>query len=511
MTNQALSGTSSPPHPAEVPAVSLPGPTHAAVASYNRRGFVGSLLSGVAAMLAASPAAQALAGFGAAPVDAAGVTVRLTNSQNRYQPAPSLPFRPGAARSSERVLIDRTQQFQEILGFGGALTDAVCYTFSQMPEAKREALFKQLFAPTEMNLNVNRTCVGTSDYARTTYSYDDTPDDVALRDFSIAYDRAYILPTLKRLRQLNPAMFLFSSPWSPPGWMKAYGSMQGGWMLDQYLEPYARYYVRYLEAYAREGVRIDALTPQNEAETDQNGKMPACLWHPETEMKFVRDHLGPLLRTNKLDVKIWLMDHNYDKWVRAKWMLDDPGVKRFADGVAFHPYGAGTADMMSSLHREHPQVPLYHTEGGNSLRDPVKYLNEWCSQSRGITAVFRNWARSLTVWTLALDEEGRPNIGPFRAGGLVTVNSKTNEVTFSGHYWALAHYSRHVQRGARRIGTEANAKELDHVAFANPDGSTVLVLTNSSATEPHTLDIQDGNRYARFELPPDTVATLTWR
>ncbi|HEX2952275.1 MAG TPA: hypothetical protein VHV83_22300, partial [Armatimonadota bacterium] len=309
------------------------------------------------------------------------------------------------------VDIDPNDQRQVMLGFGAAFTDASCYLFNQLPADSRAELFNELFSPAGLALSVCRTTVGQSDYGRECYSYDDVPDDRNLDHFSITYDTAYIIPMIRQAKSVNPDLFLFSSPWSPPGWMKTSGSMCGGWMRQEYLDVYAQYYVRYLCEYAKAGITINALTTQNEPESGQEGLMPACLWHPDYEMAFVRDHLSPLLRRQGLAVKIWLNDHNYSHWVRAKWMLDDPRVRAVVDGVAFHPY-TGEPEMMSRLCEAHPGTRLYWTEGGPSMARG-KVDTEWCVWGTRMTGAIRNGCRSFTGWNLALDENGKPNIGPF--------------------------------------------------------------------------------------------------
>src|SRR6516165_7196966 len=192
-------------------------------------------------------------------------------------------------------------------------------------------------------------------------------------------------------------------------------------------------------------------------DTDQDGKMPACLWGQEYEIGFVSTHLGPQLATNNIDTRIWILDHNCNLWGRANAELDDPEVNRSVDGVAWHGY-VGERSAMTRVHEAHPQKHVYWTEGGPAYNDP-RYLTNWSHWASGIAGVLRNWSRCFIAWNLALDEAGNPNLGPFNCGGVVTIDSKTGEITRSGQFWALAHYaSRHppwrephrVVRGAKR-------------------------------------------------------------
>jgi glucosylceramidase len=209
------------------------------------------------------------------------IAVRVTSGKLRYASAASLTWRTADKTAENAIVLDPGKKFQEMLGFGAAFTDAACYTFNQLPAPARDQLFHELFHPSEMGLSVCRTCIGSSDYSTEMFSYDEGEPDPEMKRFSIAHDQAYVLPMLRQARKANPDLFLFSSPWSPPGWMKAGGSMLGGSMRQRYYGPYAQYFVKFLQAYAAEGVPVQAVTVQNEVDTDQDGSMPACLFPQE--------------------------------------------------------------------------------------------------------------------------------------------------------------------------------------------------------------------------------------
>jgi glucosylceramidase len=434
------------------------------------------------------------------------ISVRLTYGDQRYAAGPSLMWKATTgAPSATQIVIDPGKRYQPILGFGAAFTDASCFLFNSLSTEARQALFSELFSPTEMNLSVCRTCIGSSDYSVSVYSFDEGAVDPDLKHFSIEHDREYILPMLREARKVNPELFLFSSPWSPPGWMKDNNSMMGGTIHKRYLSAYANYFVKFLRGYEAEGVRINAVTPQNEVDTDQDSNMPASTLPQEAEVEFVGQHLGPALRRSNLQTGIWLIDHNYNLWGRAIAELDDADVRRFTNAIAWHGY-VGTADLIQRVRQAHPDAEFYWTEGGPDYTDP-KYATDWVKWGETYTGILRNLCRSITGWNLALDERGRPNIGPFSCGGFVTIHSQTKQVTRSGQYWATAHFSRALRRGAVRIES-TGPKEVFHVAFQNPDGGVVLVLTNPGAARRAQLRV--ANQVADLELPGDSVATLTW-
>lgn len=406
------------------------------------------------------------------------------------------------------IHLDPETRYQEVLGFGAALTDASCYLLAQLDAEGRRKILDDCFGPNGLRLSVARTTVGSSDYSLNAYSYDDSEQpDPNLAHFSIDHDLKYIVPVLRETRRVNREMFYFSSPWSPPAWMKASHTLLGGAMRKHYFPAYAEYMRRFLEDYAKNGVTIDAVTVQNEVDTDQDGRMPQALWGQEYEMEFVKAHLGPALEKANLKTKIWILDHNYNLWGRAVDELSDPDVYKYVDGVAWHGYMGGP-ESMTRVHDMFPQKNAYWTEGGPDYTDPG-YATDWSKWSSTFSGILRNWARCIVSWNLVLDEKGRPDIGPFSCGGVVTLDSKTHAVTRSGQYKAFAQYSRAMQRGARVFASWGEFPGIDHVAAENPDGSKVLVLTNQAGGE-QRMQCLLGDQTMALTLPPDSVTTVVW-
>jgi glucosylceramidase len=489
------------------------------MAQGSRRVFL-KTASATAAAMAVSSRVPAWASEAGAPV-----RVWSTFRDRRYAPSAPLAWKPVAEIAADAIVLDPSATRQEILGFGAALTDATCYVLSQLTESERHSVMDELFSPDEMALNVCRTCIGASDYSRSAYTFDDSDQpDPELKKFSIDHDKAYILPVLRDARKINPELFLFSSPWSPPGWMKSSGTILGGNMRKHSYEPYARYFLKFLEAYKADGVSIDAVTVQNEVDADQDGRMPACQWGQEYEIEFVKGYLGPQLRKAGLPTKIWVLDHNYNLWGRAIGELSDPAAYEFIDGIAWHGY-VGEPSAMTRVHEAFPRKNAYWTEGGPDITAP-DYQTDFTKWAITFNEVLRNWSRSITAWNLALDEKGNPNIGPFPCGGVITVDNATHKVTRSGQYWAFAHFSKHVRRGARlfasngvglgdasqgevsQIAGQRTAGALSHSAFRNPDGSFVVVLANHGPETRAQLVLAEQSLHV--DLPADSVHTLHW-
>jgi glucosylceramidase len=356
-----------------------------------------------------------------------------------------------------------------------------------------------------MGLNVCRTCIGSADSATAVYSYDDGDLDPDLRRFSIDRDREYILPILREARGMNPDLFLFSSPWSPPGWMKSNGSMLGGCMRHTYMPSYANYFLKFLRAYEAEGVPVQAVTVQNEVDADQDGQMPACAWPQDYEADFLTMHLGPLFERGGVKTKIWIIDHNYNLWGRAMGELETPDVRKYTNAIAWHGY-EGEPEWINRVQDAYPEVEMYWTEGGPDYRAPG-YLREWANWGQTFTRILRNCCRSITAWNFATDEHGRPYVGSGgTVGGAMIVDSRTREISYSGMFFALGHFSKFVRRGARRIDSQSSARDYYHCAFENPDGSFVVVITNQGVAR--TCELRLGDRVASVMLPSDSLTTL---
>ena len=429
-----------------------------------------------------------------------------------------LSFTNSAGSAQDRIEIDDHATFQTILGLGSSLEPTTCSNFWRMPATEREALMEQVVNPERgIGMNLMRLCIGTPDFTGDPwYSYCDLPPgetDPELKQFSIDRDRAYILPVIQLARRKNPDLLFFASPWSPPGWMKSTGTMVGGHLLPQWYAAYAQYFVRFIQAYEAAGIPIYAVTVQNEPgvdrATERNKKWhyPSCRWTGEQERDFIRDHLGPALRQAALKAKIWCYDHNYNE----KGAFDDPGLDyprkilrdakaaTFVDGVAFHGY-AGKPSGMSVFHEEFPSVPIYFTEGSVfGIRGAVQLIDR-----------FRNWAACYNAWVLMLDDEGKPNNGPFAAKyATVALNTKTLQPDYLLDYYVYGQFMKFIPRGAVRVESHSVGEAPAQIAFHPPNGHLVLLAANPAGGE-RRFEIDWRGHSCELVLPPKSVGTWRW-
>ncbi len=414
------------------------------------------------------------------------------------------------ARPGHTILVLPDMTFQTILGFGSALTDSACYNLARMPKAARDQLMYTLYSPKEAAFNVNRLTVGPSDYSPEYYLNGSATVDPTMKGFNLRWDRQYKIPMIKRAQSYNPdGMFFFASPWTPLPWMTSTGTQNGGTMERAHMEAYALFLLKWLQGYLKAGIKVQGLTVQNEPDTNQGGSMPQCSWPQEYWVDFIKSFIGPLLEKMGMKVEIWIIDHNPNLWGMALSALSVADLRRFVSGVAWHWY-MDDAGRIAKVHDKYPEQNAHWTEGGQDITNP-DYQTAWTRWAKSNITLLRNRCSSLTSWNVALDEKGLPKIGGFPCAGVVTIDSQTHGVTFSGLYHAMVHFSKFVQRGAKVLESLSGLSELgdvSHVALKNPDGSYVLVIANSG--DDQTVCIQLGNQEIDVGLAEDSVTTLVW-
>lgn len=418
----------------------------------------------------------------------------------------------------EPLDVDTAKERHPFLALGASLTDASAWILANMPSEKRDRLLRKLFTTAGCNLGAIRLNIGASDYSTGLYSYDDTPGDVEMKDFSLARDDGFLVPMAKAVKTLRPDLYVFAAPWSPPGWMKTSGLMIGGSLKDEFMPALANYFVKYVQGYGARGIRIDAVTPQNETMCDTHGQYPCCIYTAAQEGAFVRDHLAPAFRRTGIGAKIWVHDHNPEAVRGAKRLtelLAMPGVEAAIDGVAWHCYGpAGDATNMAPVKAAHPQLRFYHTENGPHV--VIKERSEfwWAAKVFGM---LQNGCEMFTTWNLCLDELGTPATGAHLCGGFTVVDSETYDVTYSPQYRLFRHIGPFVKRGARILEIAGSRDGAHLIAFKNPDGEYVLVVacdgTLVRRIQRRRLVVKYRGRYKTLPLPGGqwSVSTLVFK
>lgn len=411
------------------------------------------------------------------------------------------------------LTVDAKTTYQKMVGFGASFTDASVYLIQQqMSPEQRESLLQDLFGRNGgLGLSFFRTTMGASDFSLRHYSYNDVTSgrpDTALATFSIDVDRADKLPVIKRALAINPQLTLVASPWSPPAWMKTSGSLIRGTLRTDAYAPFANYFVRFVQAYAAEGIPIAAITLQNEPAFEPND-YPGMRLDPAARAAVITGFVGPAFAKAGLTTQIWEWDHNWDVPQQPLAVLGDPAARRYVQGVAWHCYG-GDVSAQSAVREAHPDKDVYFTECSGGDWAPVFADNLKYQVGQLIIGTTRGWARGVALWNLALDENGGPHAGGCNGcRGVVTISSSGNAVR-NVEYFALGHASKFVRQGAVRIASSSGVQGLESVAFQNADdASTVLIVLNGGAVA-RTFVVRANGKAFTATLPVSSVATYVW-
>lgn len=406
------------------------------------------------------------------------------------------------------VNADRT--FQAIEGFGGAFTEAAAVTWLGLSPARREEVLRAYFVPSEGHgYSLCRVHVGSCDFALGNYAHVETAGDLALASFSVARDQQALIPFIKAAQQAaGRPIKLLASPWSPPAWMKTTGQMnQGGTLKAECRPAWARCYVRFIEAYAKEGIPIWGVSVQNEPMATQ--PWDSCLYTAEEERDFVRDHLGPALAAAGLGhIKIIIWDHNRDLMVeRAAVVYADAAASRFVWGTGFHWYGEDCFDHVQQVHEAWPDKHLLFTEG---CQEGGPHLGSWDlgeRYARSLINDLNRWTEGWIDWNLLLNTEGGPNHVGNLCSAPVLAEPANDLLLWQSSYFYLGHFARFIQVGARRIQCTPQVGGLEATACLNPEGAIVIVVLNRTDQVRRFRMQVDSQRTLATELPARAIAT----
>jgi len=408
------------------------------------------------------------------------------------------------------IEIDGSTTFQSIDGFGFTLTGGSAQVINSLNTAKKQELLQDLFGNKENSISISylRISIGASDLNESVFSYNDLPEgqtDENLSQFSLTPDKTDLIPLLKEILSINPAIKIMGSPWSPPVWMKDNNSTIGGSLQPQYYEVYAQYFVKYIQEMKAEGIEIDAITLQNEPL--HPGNNPSLLMTAPQQADFIKNHLGPAFQAANIDTKIIIYDHNCDKPEYPISVLNDAAAKSFISGSAFHLY-AGDISALSTVHNAHPDTDVYFTEQYTSSDGNFQGDLKWHLKNV-IIGSMRNWSKTALEWNLA----NNASYGPHTPGGCTTCKGATtinsgSSYTKNAGYYIIGHASKFVPSGSVRIGSNI-AGNLFNVAFLTPAGKRVLIVENDG-TAFGIFNIKYNGKWVTTSLNAGSVGTYIW-
>ena len=455
---------------------------------------------------------------------AKAILTTADRAQSFHRTTPDLSRK---AASDLIITLNPSVRYQQMDGFGAAVTGSTCYNLLKMAPADRTRFLKQTFSEKEgLGFSYIRISIGCSDFSLSEYTCCDTP---GIENFALqSEEKDYVIPVLKEILAINPGIKILGSPWTCPKWMKVdnltdrrpFDSWTSGQLNPDCYRDYAAYFVKWVQAFAAEGITIYSVTPQNEPLNRGNSASLFMGW--KEELAFVKEALGPAFRSAGLDTKIYAFDHNYNYDNMAEQqdyplkIYDDEVAAAFLTGAAYHNYG-GKREELNDIRSRRPDKELIFTETSIGMWNDGRNLQKRLMEDMREVALgtVNNWCKAVIVWNLMLDTERGPN----REGGCRTcygaVDISSNDyktLTYNSHYYIIGHLSAVVKPGSFRIESKADASNgLMYSAFENPDGTVAFVVLNAGDGESRFSLTADGKNYLNCQLPAKSVGAYLWK
>lgn len=450
--------------------------------------------------------------------------LQTTNNRALDLKATAIKFSATDNMSPRTVTLQPSTRYQEIDGFGAAITGSTAYNLMKMSKDDRQAFLQQTFDTDKgYGMSYIRICIGCSDFSLSEYTCCDKP---GLENFGLTDEETkYVIPVLKEILAINPKLKIMGSPWTAPRWMKVnnlterkpYDGWTSGQLNPAHYNDYADYFIKWIKAFEAQGIKIHAVTLQNEPLNRGNSASMFMGWQEQRD--FLKQAVGPRFAQAGITAKVYAFDHNYnydnmaDQQQYPAKIYADAEAAKYVAGAAYHNYGGNKSELLT-MHDKYPGKELIFTEstagdwndGSNLSKRLVDDMNEIC------LGTVNNWCRGAVIWNLMLDTKRGPNRpgGCTTGFGAVDLQDNNKTVRRNSFYYIMAHMAGVAKPGAYRIATGGfKTPEITSAAFANPDGSYGYVASNSSGKDvSFTLD--DGKHHFTVTVPANGIASFKW-
>lgn len=397
--------------------------------------------------------------------------------------------------NSISIYTDKVQQ--QVDGFGGCFNELGWEALSVLGAEARQSVMASLFDPEQgTDFNIFRVPMGANDYAVDWYSHNEHKGDFEMKQFDIERDHQRLIPYIKEAKTYDPNIMVWASPWAPPSWMKVNDHYacrpdvvndlkpegEGEEMVTQfrmeeeYLDAYALYFSKFIQAYSQEGIDIYAVHVQNEPNSCQN--FPSCVWRPEDLGTFIGNHLGPKLASDGLNTEIWLGTVERPHFDRVDPILKHAEASKYITGVGFQWAGKGA---IPEVHKNYPNIKLMQTETecGDGSNDWKAAEHTWGLMRH----YFNHGANSYLYWNMVLNETGKSQWG-WKQNSMITIDSQSKQVTYNPEFYLMKHFSNYIPAGAHKVeSTDENC-----LAFKDDKNLTVVYYNEGAATS-KTFDL----------------------
>jgi glucosylceramidase len=422
--------------------------------------------------------------------------------------------------ASATVTVNDANAYQTWEGFGGAFNEKG-WSYLTTSQMQTQAI-QLLFGTDGCNFAWGRIPIGSSDYAMDRYSLNETANDTAMTNFSIARDKMRLIPYIKAAQAVKSNIRFWASPWSPPTWMKtgpynpntgaSHSNFDGGVMKsdDATMKAFALYLVKFVQAYAAEGINVEVVSPQNEPNYQQN--YPSCHWDTTVFVNFVKTYLGPALTSANLATRVMdgtLSNPSGDAQI-GQGVLQDATAKGYVKSIGVQ-WGMADTGNLNPLKNLAGTIPIWlsETKCGGTIGSTAPAPNDF-NYGRDtwgyISTAIKNGLTAYNAWNMVLDPGGLgiDDTRKWPQNALLVANA--GALTLTPAYYVFRHFSQFVDPGAKRV----DATGGDAIAFKNPDGSLVAVMFNSgSANNSYVVAI--GGKKLQFAMPASGWATVKYR
>ena len=411
-------------------------------------------------------------------------------------------------RENELINLYPEVEYQQVEGFGGALTDSAGYVYSLMDDEQKKEMILNYFGKDNMKYDLVRIPIDSCDFSLEHYEADSDEADENFNKFSFERVEKYIIPLLDDVEEkYEEKIEIMLSPWSPPVYMKTNGDRNyGGKLKKEYTKRWVDYICRYIEEYRSRGYKVTKLTMQNEPKAVQT--WDSCIYTAQEQKEFLKKYMWPALVEHKLDdIEIYIWDHNKERAFEWANTIIDEETDHMVAGIAFHWYSGDHFEALQMIKEKFPNKTLLLSEAcieysKFAARDYLKNAQKY---AHDIIGNFNNGMNTFLDWNIVLDEIGGPNhVGNFCDAPYLydTKNKKLIESNICGHLW---HFSHFIEKGAVRIGFTKYTDRLDVTAFKKDNKIAVVMLNRTEEKIPAYLRL---NGYcAEMEVEPNAIAT----
>jgi len=408
------------------------------------------------------------------------------------------------------IKINDKVSYQEHIGFGGAFTEASAFTLSEAPAELRLKAIRDYYSKEGLAYNLGRVHIHSCDFSLGNYTYIDE-GDIELKSFDISREDKWVIPMINDAKKLmDDELLILASPWSPPAFMKDTNEMNyGGKLLKEFYQPWANYFVKFIQEMKKRNIDIWGVTIQNEPEAVQT--WDSCIYTAEEERDFIKYNLGPTMKKAGLSNKaIIVWDHNRDNIIdRVKPIYEDSEASKYVWGAGNHWYVSEDFHHLGEVHRIAPDKHLIFTEGcvEYSIYGSESKWENGEHYGRNIIGDFNNWSRGWIDWNLVLNEEGGPNhVGNFCEAPIM-YDRITNKLVHNISYYYIGHFSKFLKRGSLRIHQELKLPEKVYsVSYKNPSGEIIVVVQNESNDDVY-VNIKSNDSFT-YKLPSRSISTF---